>query len=154
MYSLKLKVNHINNEFLTEKYKQSNQYDSDIGIDLYIPEDIIINSKSTTLIDLGIQIEIINNINSNNVGFLLVPRSSIYKIPIRLANSIGVIDPNYRGNIKAAVDNISNEEIILKKGERYFQIIFTEFYKPNIIITDTLSKTDRNDNGFGSTNTL
>ena len=71
-----------------------------------------------------------------------------------MANSIGIIDPNYRGELKAVVDNISNKVQTLKQGERYFQLIFTKLTKPDnveVINKDQLSKTDRGDNGFGST---
>ena len=40
-------------------------------------------------------------------SYMLVPRSSISKTPLRMANSIGIIDAGYRGEIMAAVDNIS-----------------------------------------------
>ena len=152
-YTLNLLIEHANKDYLETKYNDTKQYISDIGIDLYQPQDIIIEPYDTILIDLGIKTELIysNNNIANNCGFMLVPRSSIYKTKIRLANSIGIIDPNYRGIIKAAVDNISNTPQQLLQGERYFQLIFTNFNKPEVQITDSLSNTDRGNNGFGST---
>ena len=40
--------------------------------------------------------------NDKNIGYYLYPRSSISKTPLILANSVGIIDSGYRGNIKAA----------------------------------------------------
>jgi len=152
-YTLKILVDHPNNTFLEDKYNDTKQYQSDIGIDIYQPEDISIEPHSTVLIELGIRAEVIYNLDTENtnLGYLLVPRSSIYKTSIRMANSIGIIDPNYRGIIKVAVDNISDKVQMLKQGERYFQLVFTHFYKPNVVIADSLSNTDRNNSGFGST---
>ena len=83
---------------------------------------------------------------------MLYPRSSISKTKIRLANSAGIIDPNYRGYLIAAVDNISDQPQILKKGERYFQLVFVPLTKPSCIaIVNELSETDRGAAGFGST---
>ena len=83
---------------------------------------------------------------------MLYPRSSISKTKVRLANSIGVIDPNYRGYLIAAVDNISDKPQYLKQGERYFQLVFTKLVKPtNLSFVDELSQTDRGYGGFGST---
>jgi dUTPase len=85
-------------------------------------------------------------------GYHLYPRSSISKTKVRLANSVGIIDPNYRGYLIAAVDNISDEVQVLKQGERYFQLVFVRIDRPsNIEIIKDLSNTDRGANGFGST---
>ena len=84
------------------------------------------------------------------LGYQLYPKSSIYKTKIRLANSVGIIDPEYWCNLKVIVDNISNQEQILLKNNRYFQLIFTRMDKPtNINIVNELSKTDRGNNNFG-----
>ena len=145
----------INEEYKNELeplYNNLSNYTSDVGVDLYMPEDIIIKPYETKLISLGLKIEYLD-INSNtNLGYQMYPRSSIYKTKIRLANSVGIIDPEYRGEIKVVVDNISNKTEILKKHNRYFQLIFIKMDKPsNISIVDNLSKTNRGENGFGST---
>ena len=135
----------------------SKQFYSDIGFDLYLPEDIVVEAKETKFINLGIRAEYVS-IDSTNTktfyGYQLYPRSSISKTKLRLANSVGIIDPNYRGYLIAAVDNISDEPQMLKKGERYFQLCFVPLEKPNtveIIMEEELSTTDRGNCGFGST---
>lgn len=148
--TLNIKFDKVHAEYLKTKYLVSEQYVSDVGFDLYLPYDVIIEPYETKFINLQISIEYIKN--GINYGFCLCPRSSISKTKIRLANSIGIIDPSYRGNIIAAVDNISNTIQELKQGERYFQLIFMQMDKlNNVNIVNDLSITERGSNGFGST---
>ena len=76
-------------------------HSGDAGIDLYTLEDQLIEHGQTKKIHFGIACE---NLDSN--PYLLIPRSSISKTPLRMSNSIGLIDAGYRGEIMASVDNI------------------------------------------------
>jgi dUTP pyrophosphatase len=87
-----------------------------------------------------------------NVSYYLYPRSSISKTPLRMSNSIGIIDAGYRGNIIAKVDNISNKDYEIKKDTRLFQICDPCLDNIQIKIVDNLSETTRGNAGFGSTN--
>ena len=150
MTTLKIVYDEKYKDILTDLYNSLNQYNTDLGFDLYLPEDITIEPYETKLIDLKIKAEYCDD--NHNYGYQIYPRSSIYKTKIRLANSVGIIDPEYRGNLKVAIDNISNVEQFLKKGERYFQLVFVKLEKPDRIeITDKLSESNRGINGFGST---
>jgi len=90
-------------------------------------------------------------------GYYLYPRSSTgLKTPLRMANSVGIIDSGYRGNIKACLTNtsiVNNFEIVNK--ERYVQICSPNISYPMYITeVDDISKlgiTERLDGGFGST---
>lgn len=107
--------------------------------------------------DLGIQVGAINK-HQQPEPCLLVTRSSIFKTPFRLCNSIGLIDAGYRGEVKAKCDNIDRvERIIIDNGVRYFQLC-TRNFKPwrNIIIVDKFENLpappdNRGAGGFGST---
>lgn len=85
---------------------------------------------------------------------LLFPRSSVYKHHILLTNSVGVIDSDYRGPIKAV---FQREEAIRCKisgyrvGERFAQLIIVQNPSVKYIESDTLSETERGDKGYGST---
>ena len=141
--SLNLSIKPNNN--VREYYEQHKTfYEGDCGIDLYCPDDMIIQSGDTKTIDFGISCEA-------NSGYFLVPRSSISKTPLRMTNSIGIIDKGYRGNIMAKVDNIKSEEFMIKKGTRLFQIVSPTMLPINISIVDKLSETSRGEGGFGST---
>ena len=88
---------------------------------------------------------------SAKCGYYLYPRSSLSKTPLRLANSVGIIDSSYRGEIMAAVDNISEKDFEIKQGQRLFQLCSPTLEPINYIITDNLSETKRGEGGFGST---
>ena len=80
-----------------------------------------------------------------------MPRSSIAKTPLRLCNSIGLIDAGYRGEIKAVVDNIKSELYIVEKGQRLFQLVAMDGSPINFQLVDELTETTRGEDGFGST---
>ena len=90
---------------------------------------------------------------------LLLPRSSIYKTPFRLCNSIGLIDAGYRGEVMAKVDILdwligNGTWLRLEHGSRLFQICQHNFLPwKKIILVDELPEAldDRGTGGFGST---
>jgi dUTP pyrophosphatase len=118
---------------------------SDSGFDLYVPADITIPPNSTVTIDHEIACE-----PQFAGGYYLYPRSSISKTPLRLANSVGIIDNSYRGSIMARVDNRSDEPYTVKKGERLFQLCHPSLMPLTVRLVDTLSETARGAGGFGS----
>ena len=70
---------------------------------------------------------------------------------LRPANCVGVIDPDYRGEVIVAVHNDSDEIKIIKPGERIGQLIIMPRYHWFIEDVDELDETARGENGFGST---
>jgi len=106
------------------------KYSSDSGCDLIIPKNYICHYNNPTPIDLGISCRAITN-DGRDSGFYLMPRSSIYNTPLRLANSIGLIDSEYRGNLIAMVDNnhkYNAENIINHIIFSYFILLFFFVY--------------------------
>ena len=141
------------NEYLKSLYTNHQHYNpGDSGLDLFCPEDIIIGPGETMKIDLQIQCEALHdNIENNNVSYYLYPRSSIIKTPLRLSNSVVIIDAGYRGNIIACVDNIKNYEFKIEKGSRLFQICGPTLEPIEIRVINELSNSQRGSGGFGST---
>jgi dUTP pyrophosphatase len=85
-------------------------------------------------------------------GFFLLPRSSLSKTPLRLANSVGLIDPTYRGNLIAALENTSDTDFILAESSRPVQIAVPSLQPFDIEWTFMeLPNTERGSGGFGST---
>ncbi len=82
-------------------------------------------------------------------AFYLYPRSSISKTPLRLANSVGIIDRGYRGNICAMFD--VKETYIVSKGARFVQICEPSLEPFKVVIVSELNQTLRGEGGFGST---
>ncbi len=93
--------------------------------------------------------------------YCLHPRSSIYKKAIRLANSTGIIDSGYRGELAAAIDVLAGQlssgfhrEVpthMLDSNSRYFQICKPDLSPFYVCIIDELPSTSRGAGGFGST---
>ena len=84
----------------------------------------------------------------------LYPRSGLAsKKGLRLANCVGVIDSDFRGNITAAMYNDSDEFQYIEKGERIAQLIITPYLPVEFVEADELSETERGSGGFGSTGT-
>lgn len=160
MSLLKIKVL---DKSMIEKYKNyiESRDSMDAGFDLFIPDGHVIRSSVLShVIDHKVQIEYLNDdiekiIPVNIIGLkkhpshiLMSPRSSISKTSLRLANSIGILDSGYRGNVIAKVDNLGKETQI-EKGTSLFQLLVGENCQVKIV--DELSETRRGQDGFGST---
>lgn len=105
--------------------------------------------------------EMINNFD--NIPYYLYARSSIYKYDLLMMNNVGIIDKGYRGNIKACVKWVGNEEtndishpnysetFTLKKGTRICQICHPYLKPFNTMRVEKLSESVRGAGGHGST---
>ena len=120
----------------------------DAGYDLYYcGEDVVIEPFHKAMLGLGVACEpLFDN------GYYLYARSSISKTPLMMANSVGIIDSGYRGEIKAAVKNFSNEPYTVVKGTKLFQICMYNLKPFNVNIVESINETIRGEGGFGSTN--
>jgi len=81
----------------------------------------------------------------------IVPRSSIVKTGWILANNIGIIDPDYTGELKIALIRIKPDAEELSLPFCKTQLICRKIIVPELEITEEIRETDRNSNGFGST---
>ena len=152
-YVLNIKpcMDNIDIKKLYENY--SNNHLGDSGIDLYIVNNLNVDPFKVGTIDFEIQCEMYNLETNTLCSYYLVPRSSIANTNFQLANSIGIIDAGYRGNIKAKVRNFDPLEISsLTSFSSYFQIIAPDLKPIKINIVNNLTTTTRGDGGFGSTN--
>lgn len=128
---------------------------TDSGFDIPLLAQNVDMSQKVVCFSLGVKVAAM--LRESPVPCLLLPRSSIYKTPFRLCNSIGLIDAGYRGEVKAMVDNLNPESettIRYDPGTRFFQICQHNFLPwENIVITDELPSPpdNRGAGGFGST---
>ncbi|MCH6257425.1 hypothetical protein MLD52_12770 [Puniceicoccaceae bacterium K14] len=135
------------NDAALESYKSHGHFhEGDAGLDLYVLEDIMIAPGETAAIKFGISCQ-----PDDDKAYFLIPRSSISKTPLRMANSIGLIDGGYRGEIMAMCDNIKAEPYTAEKGQRLFQIVAPDCSPISYELTEELSETTRGSGGFGST---
>ena len=141
------------NDTLKAMYNNNQFYNpGDSGLDLFCPETVTIQPGETYKINLQINCEALHDtIENTNVSYYLYPRSSIIKTPLRLANSVGIIDAGYRGDIIACVDNIKSESYTVNKGDRLFQICSGNLEPIQFQLVNDLSNTQRGSGGFGST---
>jgi dUTP pyrophosphatase len=133
---------------LTDVYKEKSNHSTDSGYDLYCPDTITIAPQSVGTVDLKIRCS--PNFPSVS-GYYLYPRSSISKTPLIMANSVGIIDYGYRGNIMAKVFNTSTEPYTINKHERLFQVCMPTLQPFGVNFVETLDETERGTGGFGST---
>ncbi len=135
------------NETAKEMYENHGHFhEGDAGLDLYVLEELKFLPGETNLIKLGISCQ-----PADGKAYYLFPRSSISKTPLRMSNSIGLIDGGYRGEIMASCDNIKDKEYIIRKGQRLFQLVATDSSLISYKIVDILDETSRGKGGFGST---
>lgn len=80
------------------------------------------------------------------------PRSGLAtRHGITVPNSPGTIDPDYRGEVKVALQNLGPEPVTIGRGERIAQLVFARFAAPRLLEVAELDDTGRGQSGFGST---
>lgn len=110
----------------------------------------VIPPGGSLLIDTGVAFEIPE-------GFFghVVPRSSLGKRRLVIANTCGVIDSDYRGTVKMNLVNMGNTDQVIDNFERLCQMVVIPHYNPNDLeVVDELEDTERGTGGFGSTGKL
>lgn len=169
------------NPYLAAQYTMSRgkagqaSHAGDSGIDLYCAETFTIRCGQTLRIDLGIRCEMLRN--GAPQSFYIHPRSSLSKTPLILANSAGVIDAGYRGNLLLALKYVPTDDDLcdiiwgerkqlhlgcpldkselptytVHAGQRLVQICSPDLAPIRLVLCKSLTKTSRGDAGFGST---
>ncbi len=112
-----------------------------------IEEPITLGSLERTLIPTGFKIELPHGYEAQ-----IRPRSGMaIKHGLTMINSPGTIDEDYRGEVKVAVVNISNESYTIQPDERIAQMVISKVEQPTIVPVLQVSETSRGAGGFGST---
>ncbi len=120
------------------------------GSDLYaaLEEPLSIPAGAIRSIPTGIAAEP----DTDSVALLIFPRSGLAsKHGITLANAIGLVDSDYRGEICVPLINLGKEAFTIEPGMRIAQLVASPILLPEIEVTDTLTETQRGAGGFGST---
>lgn len=118
------------------------------GMDMYSIDTVTIEPSQTVMVHTGICMEI-----PDGYYGALFPRSGLAtKRGLRLANCVGVIDSDYRGEIIAALYNDSVVPQEIREGDRIAQLIISPYVRPATLNeVDDLTDTDRGVGGFGHT---
>lgn len=138
----------VNIQLLTEDAKTPTySHPNDAGADVYANETITIEAGKTTRVSTGIAV-------AAPIGYMInaYPRSGMSeKTPLRISNSVGVIDSDYRGEVKILFTNIGTESYTIIKGERIAQLVICQSPRMRWIPTEDINSIEGNRNGgFGS----
>lgn len=137
------------------KHNHSIQHDShpNAGFDLFVPEEFVFGETpfTTHFINMRVKAEMV--FNRHPAAFTMHPRSSISKTPLMLANSTGIIDSGYRGDLIGAFRSFQGVYKV-EKHTRLLQICHPMMYPIRVEMVEKesdLSTTARGSGGFGST---
>lgn len=83
----------------------------------------------------------------------IVSRSGLALKGLVVGNSPGIIDSDYRGEIKVILRNLTNDDFIISDKDRIAQLVVVQHLKAEFIIANDLTDTNRGSGGFGSTGT-
>jgi dUTP pyrophosphatase len=112
-------------------------------------EPVVLKPLERAMIPTGLYVEI-----PEGYEIQVRPRSGLAaKHGLTVLNTPGTIDPDYRGEIRVILANVSNAEFTLQPGERIAQLVVAPFVRIDWQAADTLSETSRGTGGFGSTGT-
>jgi dUTP pyrophosphatase len=137
-----LKFKKLNDTAIIQSYAKP----GDAGLDL-VATEVLEESMQQIKYGTGIAVEI----PEGYVG-LLFPRSSVSKTNLSLANSVGVIDSGYRGQIMCVFNKVNNPMLSsYNVGDKIAQLVIVAC--PQFIVKEVteLSDTERGEGGFGST---
>lgn len=116
----------------------------DVGLDIFLPEDIHLEPLETKTIGLGLAVAI-----PEGFAGLLVPRSSVAQRGLIIQTSI--IDPDYTSEIHLIITNCSNHQQHADRGQRLCSLVMFNALNAYIETTDILISTTRGGQGLGST---
>lgn len=117
------------------------------GADLYSVTEVIIAPGETAFLGTGIATAIPQGL----VGLVYARSGMACKRNLAPANKVGVIDSDYRGEIKVALHNHGNVPQTVQKGERIAQLVIAPYLRAEYEEVDSLDDTKRGQGGFGST---
>ena len=125
-------------------------YEGDAGVDLRAAEDFSLKPFERKLVPTGIAIAL----PRGYAGFVM-PRSGLaVKHGISIVNTPGLIDSDYRGELKVTLINLDpNESFHAQKGDRIAQLVILPFLAAEFDEAEQLDDTARGAGGFGSTGT-
>ncbi|MBR0120481.1 MAG: dUTP diphosphatase [Clostridia bacterium] len=145
---MELKIKKVNENAIIPK--RATQGSAGMDLCACIDAPLTLRGGETAVIPTGIAIAL----PSNEAGAFVFARSGLaIKHGIGLLNSVGVIDSDYRGEIKVGVINQINEPYTIEPGERIAQLVVMPVCPVDTVEVESLDETARGEGGFGSTGT-
>ena len=142
---LKIELVHLDKSMPIPEFET----DGAAAMDLRVSKGLCVRPGQSVKYGTGIAL----HIKDPNIVGLVVPRSSAgTKLDIRLANTIGVFDSDYQGEIILSIRNSDQYTQAIARGDRIAQILFVPLIRPSFAVVNEFSETTkRGDGGFGST---
>lgn len=149
---MKLKVRALSEKIGSEIPLPAYATEGSAGLDLRACMDdaVTIPKGGRALIPTGLAIELPS---AETVALIFARSGLAIKHGLALSNGVGVIDSDYRGEIKVGLINQGDAEFTVEPGERVAQMVIMPVLQPQIELVQTLSETERGAGGFGSTGT-
>ena len=120
---------------------------TDAGLDLYAAETVQIAPRVVTLVPTGIAVAI----PDGYFGILAARSSLATKKSMTLANGVGIIDSDYRGEIKVPIIPLDGCHNLIQAGQKIAQLLILPIALPTVEVVADLDETTRNTGSFGST---
>jgi len=135
------------------------------GYDLYSAEDTSVPARGKAMVSTGIAIavpagtckfatvSIVRDIKADSIFLLdgrVAPRSGL-AAKHSINTGAGVIDADYRGEVKVILFNHCDNDFTIKEGDRIAQLVIERIYTPEVVVVEKLEATVRGAGGFGST---
>lgn len=142
---INLKIKKLSHAFNVPAYATNGS----AGMDLYAAVDktMVVNPMERFACPTGLIFEIPEGFEAQ-----VRARSGLaIKNGVCLANGIGTIDSDYRGEVKVLLINLGDVSFTINRGDRIAQVVLCPVVKANIEVVDDISDTDRSSGGFGST---
>lgn len=114
--------------------------------DLKASQSVILKKKVVTSVPTGLKIEF-----PKDHVLLIFVRSGLASKGFLMANSVGVIDSDYRGEIKILLLNTTDDDFLISSGDRIAQGMLLKIDQASFQFVSELSNTNRGEGGFGST---
>ena len=138
---------HLNVSLDNGAFRPGRAHPTDAGLDLYAVEDQVIPARGVAVFDTGVHVQI-----PRGYAGILASKSGLMRDCH--ITSQGLIDSDYRGSIKAVIFNHGDEDIPIQTGQKITQLVIISIATPTINVVDHLTKTERGDNGFGSSGSM
>ena len=150
MEEILLKVQRITNQFEDIPLPEyATNGSSGLDVRAAVESELILMKGKFAMVPTNLRVEI-------PIGYEIQvrPRSGLAaKNGIGVLNSPGTIDSDYRGEIKIILFNFSEEDFVIKRGDRIAQMVIAKVYRVKFNETENLNESDRGDGGFGHTGT-
>jgi len=117
----------------------------DAGMDVFSVEDVVLRPRERRSCRTGIAVKI----PKGYVGLIWDKSGLSHKFGIKTLG--GVFDSNYTGEYFVGLVNLSQEDFIIKKGQKIAQVLFQKIEEPELEEVEELGETNRGSGGFGST---